>query len=148
MAQVLTIGEVKKAIAKAQISACFKVVQQLRPHLKEEEAFVQQVQRQMREGYHLVYLQEDGTVKAVAGYRSLEFLAWGKVLYIDDLITDVEARKSGFGGILLKWLTEEAKKLNCNQIHLDSGYQRHEAHRLYLKHGFKIYTHHFAKDVK
>ena len=147
MAQVLTMGEVEEATTVAQITACFKVVQQLRPHLSEEKAFLDQVKRQMMEGYHLVYLQEGQAVKAVAGYRFLEFLAWGKVLYIDDLITDEKARRNGLGARLLNWIVEEAKKVKCNQIHLDSGYQRHDAHRLYLNHGFKIFAHHFAKDV-
>jgi GNAT superfamily N-acetyltransferase len=59
-------------------------------------------------------------------------LAWGKVLYIDDLITDSETRRSGHGGKLLKWVIEQGKKANCDQVHLDSGPQRHDAHRLYL----------------
>lgn len=78
-------------------------MQQLRPHLTEELAFVEQVQRQLAEGYYLVYWQDGGKVRALAGFRFLEFLAWGKVLYIDDLITDSEAHRSGHGGKLLKW---------------------------------------------
>ena len=54
---------------------------QLRPHLMEEVAFVEQVQRQLAEGYYLAYLQEGEEVKALAGFRFLEFLAWGKALY-------------------------------------------------------------------
>ena len=70
----------------------------MRPHLTEEKAFVEQVQRQLEDGYHLAYLQKGGEIKALAGFRFLEFLAWGKVLYIDDLITDSKTRKNGHGG--------------------------------------------------
>ena len=84
----------------------------------------------------------------MAGFRFLEFLAWGKVLYIDDLITNSEVRKNGHGGKLLKWIIEQAKQMNCDQVHLDSGPQRHDAHRLYLNHGFKIIGHHFALNFK
>lgn len=137
-------AEIQRALTTEQIRSCHRVMQQLRPHLTDEQAFVKQVQRQLAEGYHLACYQDRGVVRALAGYRFLEFLAWGKVLYIDDLITDSETRKSGHGGKLLKWVIDQGKKAQCDQIHLDSGPQRHDAHRLYLNHGFKIIGHHFA----
>lgn len=136
--QIATTGE--------QIRKCYLVMQQLRPHLK-EDLFVEQVQRQIADGYHLVFLGESGEVKAVAGYRFLEFLAWGKVLYIDDLVTSSDAREKGYGGRLLKWVINEAVLAKCDQVHLDSGPQRHDAHRLYLNHRFKIIGHHFALEL-
>ena len=123
-------------------------MQQLRPHLTDELAFVEQVQRQLAEGYQLAYCQDGGEVRALAGFRFLEFLAWGKVLYIDDLITDSETRRSGHGGKLLKLVIKQGKKAECDQVHLDSGPQCHDAHKLYLNHGFKIIGHHFALDFK
>ena len=139
---------IQKARDPEQIRMCYKIMRQLRPHLTGKVAFVEQVQRQLAEGYHLAYLQEGEELKALAGFRFLEFLAWGKVLYIDDLITDTETRKNGHGGKLLKWVIEQAKEAKCDQVHLDSGPQRHDAHRLYLNHGFKIIGHHFALDFK
>ena len=139
---------IQKASTTEQIRSCYRVMRQLRPHLTEEQAFVEQVQRQLTEGYHLVYCQDRGETRALTGFRFLEFLAWGKVLYIDDLITDAETRRSGHGGKLLKWVIEQGKKAKCDQVHLDSGPQRHDAHRLYLNHGFKIIGHHFALDFK
>jgi len=140
--------EVRLAKDGEQIRSCYKVMHQLRPHLTSEQAFVSQVQRQIQEGYRLVYIEDGGQVKALAGFRFLEFLAWGKVLYIDDLVSDSASRKNGYGGKVLKWVINEAKKAQCDQVHLDSGPQRHDAHRLYLNHGFKIIGHHFALDMK
>jgi GNAT superfamily N-acetyltransferase len=139
---------IQKAHTAEQIRSCFKIMRQLRPHLTEEDAFVEQVQRQLAEGYHLAYSQDGDEVRALAGFRFLEFLAWGKVLYIDDLITDSSMRRSGHGGMLLKWVVDQAKEARCDQVHLDSGPQRHDAHRLYLNHGFKIIGHHFALNFK
>lgn len=146
--KILENTEIHTANTAEQIRACYRVMRQLRPHLTEEPAFVEQVQRQLAQGYQLVYLRDGEEVKAVAGFRFLEFLAWGKVLYIDDLITDAKTRKNEFGGKLLRWVIEQAKKAKCDQVHLDSGPQRHDAHRLYLNHGFKIACHHFALNFK
>lgn len=70
-----------------------------------------------------------------------------EILLIDDLISDVATRRNGYGSTLLKWVINEAKKVRCDQVHLDSGPQRHDAHRFYLNHGFKIIGHHFALDL-
>jgi|GEM_PF-3146667 len=61
--------------------------------------------------------------KALVAFRFLEFLAWGSVLYIDDLITDCGARRNGNRGKLLKWVIEQGKQAKFDQIHLDSGFQ-------------------------
>lgn len=129
-----------------EVLKCYPVMSQLRPHLA-EDVFLEQVKRQIEQGYHLAYLPDEKSVKCVAGYRYLEFLAWGKVLYIDDLITDQAARGNGYAGKMLTWLIEQAKTSGCHQLHLDSGPQRHDAHRLYLNHRLKLSCHHFALDL-
>lgn len=143
----LEIG-IQQMNTREQIRGCYKVMRQLRPHFTEEQEFINQIQRQLKDGYQLVSCHEEGNIKALVGFRFLEFLAWGKVLYIDDLVTDSDARKNGHAGKLLKWVIEQAKKENCDQVHLDSGPQRHDAHRLYLNYGFKIIGHHFALNFK
>lgn len=103
-----------------QIQSCYEVMLQLRPHLIDEQAFIEQVQRQIAEGYQLACCQDDGKVMAVAGFRFLEFLAWGKVLYIDDLITDSKARKNGHGGKTLEMGNRTSK---TNELRSSSSRQ-------------------------
>lgn len=135
------------ANTKEDIQRCFPVVTQLRPHLS-EEAFISQVRRQIEtHGYKLVFIEEKGMVKAVAGFRIAEYLAWGKILYVDDLITNGSDRGKGLGRALLVWLQNEAKVQHCVEIHLDSGFQRFDAHRLYIGNKMDIACHHFAKRI-
>ena len=141
-----TLVKVRTATTDEEIRRCYHVMYQLRPHLDNEAAFVEQVQRQIADGYHLVFL-EDEDVTALAGFRFLEFLAWGNVLYVDDLITCAKVRKSGYGNLLIDWLIKLAQEKLCDQVHLDSGPQRHDAHRLYMKNKMKIIGHHFALDL-
>jgi hypothetical protein len=88
-------SDVRSAKSVEDIKRCYKVMHQLRPHLLDEIAFIEQVQRQMSDGYHLVYVEENDEVRALAGFRFLEFFARGKVLYIDDLVTCSGARGLG-----------------------------------------------------
>lgn len=136
------------AVTESEIATCFPAFHELRPHL-EQHGFIEQVQRQARDhGYVLVYIAAESQVVAAAGFRVTEFLAWGRVFYVDDLITLSVSRKLGYGGKLLDWLIIKAQELTCNQFHLDSGVQRHDAHRLYLSRKLQISSHHFSKELK
>lgn len=128
------------------IARCHLVMAHLRAHL-DAEAFTAQVQRQQRDGYRLAYVEGAGTVQACAGFRLTENLAWGRFLYVDDLVTAPGARSLGFGKLLLDWLIVEARRAGCAQLHLDSGVQRFAAHRFYLRERMHITSHHFALDL-
>ena len=132
-----TIYEICEAKTDEQILGCFELLKLLRPHLKKND-FVKRVRTQKKEGYKLIYIADDEGVKSVTGYRMGQYLAWGKILLVDDLITLPEARGIGFGTHLLKWLKGEAKKFECDGIHLDSGIDQADSHRLYLNLGLKI----------
>lgn len=126
-----------------EIRSCYAVMAELRPHVQ-AEAFLLRVKRQIEiADYNLAYLT-DGEVKAVAGFRISECLAWGKFLYVDDLVAKTGERSKGYGGILFDWLVEYARKEKCDQFHLDSGVQRFEAHRFYLNKRMFIEAHHFS----
>jgi GNAT superfamily N-acetyltransferase len=127
-----------------EIAKCFCVFAVLRPHLIEAN-FVEVVRVQAKEGYRIAYIESDGEVVAATGFRVLHFLAWGKVMYIDDLITLPSKKRAGLGGALLDWLSGQRKLLDCDEIHLDTGFARHDAHRLYLNKGFTLNCHHLAK---
>ena len=68
-------------------------------------------------------------------------------MYVDDLVTRESFRKRGCAGALMRWLIDEARRQGCDQLHLDSGVQRFDAHRLYLKSGMRIGGHHFQLEL-
>ena len=136
-------SEILIAQSDKEIQACFPVFKVLRPHLGAED-FLPQVRRQQAQGFKILALKREGIVKSAAGFRMTECLAWGKVLYIDDLVTMPEEKKRGYAGELLDWLITYAQNQQCNGLHLDSGYARHDAHRLYLRKGIQLSCHHFA----
>lgn len=133
---------IKLATDAKEIKGCFPVMFQLRPHLIAED-FVRQVEIQMNAGYQLAYIC-DREVVGAAGFNITTNLAWGKHLYVADLVVDRARRSQGYGEVLFKWLIEYAQKHICQQLHLDSGVQRFAAHRFYLHHKMNISSHHFA----
>ncbi len=135
------------AVTEADIARCYPVMADLRPHLSAAE-FAARVRKQQAAGFQLAYLEESGEVRAVAGFRYLETLAWGRILYVDDLVAAEAARSRGHGGKLFDWLVAQAKQNNCDALHLDSGVQRFGAHRFYLARRMDITSHHFALKLK
>lgn len=99
---------------------------------------------QQESGYRLACVEADDEILSVAGFVIASKLAWGRHLYVDDLVTAERHRSKGAGGRLLEWLKDYARNQGCAQMHLDSGVQRFAAHRFYLRHGFDIASHHFS----
>lgn len=137
-------ARVALAEGREQVARCFAVMRELRTGLPSEDAFVEQVLRQQAQGYRLAFVEADGAVRAAAGFRLSENLAWGRFLYVDDLVTRAVDRSQGWGKVLMDWLLAEARAAGCAELHLDSGVQRFDAHRFYLAQRMQITSHHFA----
>jgi GNAT superfamily N-acetyltransferase len=139
--------EIHLATTDDEINSCHAVMSELRPHVSKSE-FLRRVRRQEEIADYKLAYAVDGEVKAVTGFRVSECLAWGKFLYVDDLVSLTGERSKGYGGLLLDWLIEYAKNKGCDQFHLDSGVQRFDAHRFYLNKRMKIEAHHFSMVLK
>jgi GNAT superfamily N-acetyltransferase len=126
---------------------CWPVIVQLRPHLKQSE-FISTIRKQFAEGYQLALVRRGDKVAAIAGFRFLHNLIWGRFLYVDDLVTDEHARSQGLGAELMNWLADHARQQGCHRLDLDSGVQRFDAHRFYFREGMHISWYHFTKDLR
>ena len=123
---------------------------ELRPSYGPPDRLVGRVDDVLRPGgYRLAGSFEPGAddASAAAGFRVVEMLAWGRAVYIDDLVTLPDARGRGHADALFTWIEEEADRLGCDQLHLDSGVgpDRADAHRFYFRHGLRIVSFHFAR---
>jgi GNAT superfamily N-acetyltransferase len=146
------LGDMLTELLPPHTGLAFNAMRKLRSGLASRDDFVEQVDKIQRPtGYRLVAVlaHEDGDALAVVGFRQGTSLAWGRHLYIDDLSTVSSARAQGLATQLLAWVHEEAERLGCEQVHLDSGVglSRATAHRLYLNSGYVISSHHFAKST-
>jgi GNAT superfamily N-acetyltransferase len=138
---------VAPAETDAQIAATFDVMHQLRPHL-ERDAYVPSIRGLMEsDGFRLAAVTDGGEVRAVAGYRFMNMLYCGRILYIDDLVSDERVRSRGYGKALLDWLKEEGRREECSEVQLISRTIREQAHRFYFREGFGIECFHFRAKL-
>jgi GNAT superfamily N-acetyltransferase len=134
---------VKIAESDADLDRISEVMRELRPAY-DRAALVARIKEQQRGGYRVAYVEAGGDVLCVAGFVVGLKLAWGKHIYVDDLVTAERHRSTGAGAKMIEWLKAHALELGCGQLHLDSGVQRFGAHRFYLREGFSIGSHHFS----
>lgn len=131
----------KLAESDADLRRIAPVMLQLRTHF-DEQGLIAQIKEQQKSGYRVAFVESDGEVLCVAGFVVGTKLAWGRHIYVDDLVTDASRRSEGAGKCMMDWLKSHARENGCEQLHLDSGVQRFAAHKFYLREGFKISSHH------
>ena len=140
-----------REIPSAESHRATPALLELRPHLGSLEALVAEVDAQRASGYRVIGSFEPGEADAaaVAGFCVGVSLAWGRFLYVHDLVTRAALRGRGHADSLMSWLEAEARDRRCGQLHLDSGVgpERADAHRLYFRHGLRITSHHFAREL-
>jgi ribosomal protein S18 acetylase RimI-like enzyme len=129
------------------IEKLIPVIRELRKH-RTDAQLRKKLSKQMKDRFEVIFIGDEKTVYAMAGFRTMEVIFSGKTLYVDDLITHPDHRQKGYGGALLRWMIQYAKANHYDHFSLDSGPERKKAQRLYLKHGLEGIGAHFAKDVK
>ena len=144
----MTDFAIKEADTDADIARVYPVMRELRPHIASEREFLARVRRQQAQSrWRLIYAEDNGTPVAAAGFRVSEWLAWGKALYVDDLICLESHRGKGFAEALMRWMEDLARKEGCGEFHLDSGTHRLAAHRFYHRLKLGITSFHFQKKL-
>jgi GNAT superfamily N-acetyltransferase len=121
---------IKELVNKEGLLKAFPIMKQLRTHLV-EETYLNLIEDMKREGYKMFALYLVNEVVAVAGVIKLTNLYYGKHVWVNDLVTDVNQRSKKYGQILLSFINEWAKENGCDVVALSSGLQRLEAHKFY-----------------
>lgn len=140
----MTTRRIAVADTDELIDACFVVMSELRPKITREEFVPLVNDLAARQGFKLVFLAVEGDIRAVAGYRIAEWLANGRYLEIEDLVTASAWRSRGHGGELFDWLLGVAAENGCRQVRLVSNVKRVDAHRFYLRKGMTLEAHYFS----
>ncbi|MDQ8707279.1 GNAT family N-acetyltransferase [Streptomyces sp. LHD-70] len=89
---------------------------------------------------------DGGACLAVATHRTLA-TSRGRILHVDDLVTDAGRRSGGVGARLFDVLVGRARAAGCDGVELDSGVTNVAAHRFYHARRMSIGALHFRLDV-
>ena len=122
---------------------------ELRGHHGTVDALAARIDAQRPDGYRVVASLEDGDGGRGRRVPIAENTAWGRFLYVDDLVTRADIRGRGHADAVMAWVEAEAARQGCDELHLDSGVgpEREDAHRFYFRHGMRITSYHFARRL-
>lgn len=138
---------IQKVTNHEEFLCCTDVLLALRPHLQEKDTYTLFKEMQ-KQSYQLWYMKQDNCAVAFIGFRLITFFFSGSTVYIDDLSTLPKHRGNGYASALLQAVIAWAREQGAEAVTLDSGYTRHDAHRLYLNNGFLLASHHFHLQLQ
>ncbi len=96
----------------------------LRPRWKTADAVIDFIDTKLRPtGYRLVgaFKDSSGTAVSVVRFSRAVVECIGHYMYIDDVSTLETARGNGFADELIRWVIADAKRRQCEGVHLDSA---------------------------
>ena len=131
----------------ARWDTALPVLQELRPHL-DRAALDAVLHGGEAQGLRFTAAYDGDACLGIAGWRIVHTTSALRKLYVDDLVTASTARSTGVGAALLRELERRAVEAGCTTLELDSGVQRFDAHRFYLRERFSITSHHFGKPLR
>lgn len=135
-------------IAKNQddYAKCWPTMHELRTDISYVD-YLEMLENMEAEGYIMAYIENEGVVACVAGFRINTVLYRGRFLYVDDLVTARNFRSLKLGAKMMDWLKAYAKENGCNNLSLHSGGQRSSAHKFYFNQGFSLLPHRFNIEL-
>lgn len=136
------IAEVDPADSRSR-DELYALLGQLRPDLT-RAAFARLLAEGTPQGLrYLLAYGPDGAPVGAAGWRVLT-TSRGRVLLLEDLVTDEVARSRGIGTALLDAVCAAGRRADCTALELDSGVANAAAHRFYFQHRMSVLAFHFA----
>lgn len=125
----------------------FPVLQELRSHL-DYERFRELLEVMQEEGYRLFGLSEEGEFIAVAGVTISTNFYLARHAYVYELVVTEGRRGEGHGQRLMQHIHDWAREQGCENIELESGLWRDEAHRFYTEHlDYEKYCYSFKYEL-
>ncbi|MGN6764386.1 MAG: GNAT family N-acetyltransferase [Rhizobiaceae bacterium] len=138
----------RHADGQGALVACFPVISQLRPELKDAAEWVERATGMATDGYRVLAAWDGDQALALAGYRMMENLIHGHFLYVDDLVTSSDQRGKGLGAALLKELSAIGIDQFCHRLVLDTAATNTNARRFYKREGLLDVVIGFVKPLE
>ncbi len=126
----------------ARWASALPVLQELRSHRTLQQLRAS-IEAGAQEGFRFLAAFVGDDCVGLAGWRFITNTSAGRKLHVDDLVTAASSRSRGVGSVLLQELEVRGRAAGCSILDLDSGVQRFDAHRFYLRERLHISAHHF-----
>ncbi|TMW72813.1 GNAT family N-acetyltransferase [Alteribacter natronophilus] len=139
---------IRELVSEEEIRSAYPVMSWLRTHLREDDYMNLVREARETDGYRMMVLENEGRIAAVAGFKPMITLYYGRFVWVCDLVTDPAVRSKGYGAELLKAVHDWARSNGYERVALSSGLHRADAHRFYEeKMGYERASYVFKYDL-
>lgn len=138
--------DIKYLQTNEELLSIHLLIKQHHSTLKDED-FTVFVEEFKQSNYQCLGIYEEGSLVATVGFWVGVRFYCGKYMYVNNFVVDSAKRGKGFGSRIMCWLEEEAVRLGCKAVVLDSYVTNKAAHQFYFGKGYHISNFHFRKDV-
>jgi len=140
-------SEITELRTDEQYERAFPVLQELRSHL-DYERFRELLEPMQEEGYTLFGLSDGDEIIAVAGVTISTNFYLARHAYVYDLVVIESRRGEGHGERLVRHVHDWARDQGCENVELESGLWRDDAHRFYTDRlDYEKYCYSFTREL-
>lgn len=136
-----------KLISDKSIKSIIPLVTLLNPG-KDEKVLLSRLEEMMKNGYQCLGVYDKEKLIGICGLWTLTKFYVGKHLEPDNVVIAPEYRNKGVGEMMMKWVENHARELNCDAIELNAYVENSKGIEFWKRMGFNIRGHHFQKLLK
>ena len=143
---VAAVTDAEGAVVAPELLAAAEAVhRQLRANLPAD--YTRRMEEVFASGAEMAVAISGGKVVGLTVFRVIEKTFSGRELYCDDLVTDETNRSKGAGKAMIAYMERLCRERLCDTFALDSGTQRTQAHKFYVREGLVVNAFHFSKPI-
>ncbi|WP_347860804.1 GNAT family N-acetyltransferase [Salimicrobium sp. PL1-032A] len=116
---------------KKEITQAFAVVNELRTNLDLNKYLELVTEAMETDNYHMFAMMEEEEMVAIAGFKPMISLYYGRFVWVDDLVVTSEKRNNGYGEIMLHFVEQWAAQNKYDHVALSSGLEQTVSHKFY-----------------
>jgi GNAT superfamily N-acetyltransferase len=139
--------QIKYLTSNEELLSIYPLIRQHHTSMKDTD-FALFVEEMKDTGYQCIAAYEGEKLVASVGFWIGVRFYCGKYMYVNNFVVSSDERAKGIGSQIMLWLEEEAKRLKCKAVVLDSYVTNSAAHKFYFEKGYVISNFHFKKDME
>lgn len=109
------------------------------------EVLATRLEEMLALGYRCIAADRDGALVGIAGFWYGCRFWCGRHIDLDNVIVDEAYRNQGIGQKMIAWIEDEARRLGCDSVGLDTYVGNTDSHRLYERLGYGKLGYHYLK---
>ena len=138
--------EIREITSLQEMLQQFPLLKQLNSDLT-PESYQQMLPEMIKNGYRMIGALNGDDCMGISGFWINTKIWCGKYIEPDNVVVDKNYRSAGIGKMLIDWIINEGKRLDCKVSTLDSYVSSDKSHRFYFREGYIIKGFHFYKEI-